>query len=198
MSNWLGRDVAWWWNYPCNDNDMDKLFMLDTYRNFDDEQHIDRNARWSPTAGREDAHQQSHAAGGGQQGGTLWRGRLWLEKTVRLRQRAVMDGIAPRRLWQPLAAGCRLLPNISTYDRSTTLADRIRAYKGQAHVQNIAPRPCWRNLPAWVPPTDSLRTMALSTSESDRLLWHDIQPFVDKLGDYVPLCRTNGRRAVGR
>ena len=30
VSGWLGREVAWWWNYPCNDNDMDKLFMLDT------------------------------------------------------------------------------------------------------------------------------------------------------------------------
>ena len=48
VSSWLGRDVAWWWNYPCNDNDMDKLFMLDTYRNFDDEAHIDRNATLDP------------------------------------------------------------------------------------------------------------------------------------------------------
>ena len=48
VSGWLGREVAWWWNYPCNDNDMDKLFMLDTYRNFADEAHIDRNATLQP------------------------------------------------------------------------------------------------------------------------------------------------------
>lgn len=45
VSSWLGRDVAWWWNYPCNDNDMNKIFPLDMYRNFDDEKWIDRNAR---------------------------------------------------------------------------------------------------------------------------------------------------------
>ena len=30
----LGRDVAWWWNYPCNDNADGQLFTLDTYANF--------------------------------------------------------------------------------------------------------------------------------------------------------------------
>ena len=48
VSSWLGRDVAWWWNYPCNDNDMNKIFPLDTYRNFDDEAHIDRHATLVP------------------------------------------------------------------------------------------------------------------------------------------------------
>lgn len=30
----LGSDVAWWWNYPCNDNADGQLFPLDTYANF--------------------------------------------------------------------------------------------------------------------------------------------------------------------
>ncbi len=40
----LGRDVAWWWNYPCNDNDHTKLFPMDMYNNFKDESHINSNA----------------------------------------------------------------------------------------------------------------------------------------------------------
>lgn len=40
----LGRNVAWWWNYPCNDNDMTKLFVCDTYNNFADEKWIDGKA----------------------------------------------------------------------------------------------------------------------------------------------------------
>ncbi len=39
--NWLGRNVSWWWNYPCNDEDHTKLFVMDTYTNFRDETHID-------------------------------------------------------------------------------------------------------------------------------------------------------------
>ncbi len=36
----LGRDTSWWWNYPCNDNDVTKLFPMDMYDNFRDERHI--------------------------------------------------------------------------------------------------------------------------------------------------------------
>ena len=32
----LGRDVAWWWNYPCNDNADAQLFPMDMYTNFQD------------------------------------------------------------------------------------------------------------------------------------------------------------------
>jgi hyaluronoglucosaminidase len=40
VKNWLGREVSWWWNYPCNDQDPTKLFVMDTYTNFRDETHI--------------------------------------------------------------------------------------------------------------------------------------------------------------
>lgn len=40
VEKWLGRKVSWWWNYPCNDQDMTKIFTSDTYTNFRDETHI--------------------------------------------------------------------------------------------------------------------------------------------------------------
>ncbi|MBR5117752.1 MAG: beta-N-acetylglucosaminidase domain-containing protein [Muribaculaceae bacterium] len=45
VKNWLGREVSWWWNYPCNDQDPTKLFVMDTYSNFRDETHIDNLSR---------------------------------------------------------------------------------------------------------------------------------------------------------
>ncbi len=44
VSSWLGRDLSWWWNYPCNDQDPTKLFVMDTYSNFRDETHINNLA----------------------------------------------------------------------------------------------------------------------------------------------------------
>ena len=32
----LGRSVAWWWNYPCNDNADAQIYPMDTYSNFYD------------------------------------------------------------------------------------------------------------------------------------------------------------------
>lgn len=51
VSKWLGREVGWWWNYPCNDNDMDKLFVSGMYDNFRDEKHIDNNATMPDSLG---------------------------------------------------------------------------------------------------------------------------------------------------
>ena len=45
VSSWLGRDLSWWWNYPCNDQDPTKLFVMDTYSNFRDETHINNLSR---------------------------------------------------------------------------------------------------------------------------------------------------------
>ena len=32
----LGRKVAWWWNYPCNDNADGRIYPMDMYSNFRD------------------------------------------------------------------------------------------------------------------------------------------------------------------
>ena len=49
VREWLGHDTSWWWNYPCNDNDVTKLFTMDTYANFHDEKHITTLARLEPS-----------------------------------------------------------------------------------------------------------------------------------------------------
>lgn len=43
--SFLGRNVAWWWNYPCNDNADDNLFPMDMYTNFSDMPSIDGSSR---------------------------------------------------------------------------------------------------------------------------------------------------------
>lgn len=45
LNEYLGREVSWWWNYPCNDVDVTKIFLADTYSNFSDETHIDAKER---------------------------------------------------------------------------------------------------------------------------------------------------------
>lgn len=44
LDEYIGRDLSWWWNYPCNDVDVTKIFIADTYTNFADETHIDSSA----------------------------------------------------------------------------------------------------------------------------------------------------------
>lgn len=49
VAKWLGNEPSWWWNYPCNDNDVTKLFPMDIYANFRDEKHIANMARLEPS-----------------------------------------------------------------------------------------------------------------------------------------------------
>lgn len=45
MHNELGRDMAWWWNYPCNDNADGQIYTMDMYSNFYDLPAVDGNSR---------------------------------------------------------------------------------------------------------------------------------------------------------
>lgn len=185
VSGWLGRDVAWWWNYPCNDNDMDKLFMLDTYRNFDDEAHIDRNATLDPDLRgvntlicnpmQQPAASKVALFSAGDYG---WnRAAFDNERSWTAAVRALFG-----KHWHQ---AMRVLPNLSTYDRSTRLSDRIRAYKMNPTCKK-ATEALLKELHGISRAADSLAVMAQSDSEADRLLWNDIKPFVLKVND---MCR---------
>ena len=185
VSGWLGREVAWWWNYPCNDNDMDKLFMLDTYRNFADEAHIDRNATLQPDLRGvktliSNPMQQGMASkvalfGVGDYG---WNRKAFdNERSWVASLRAVFGSRWPQAF--------RLMANISTYDQSTRLSDCIRAYKSNPTCRRNA-EALLQELGSLASAADSLATMGQSAAEADRLLWNDIKPFVCKMGD---MCR---------
>lgn len=45
MHTELGRPVAWWWNYPCNDNADEQIYTSDLYTNFMEMRAVDNNAR---------------------------------------------------------------------------------------------------------------------------------------------------------
>lgn len=45
MHTELGRPVAWWWNYPCNDNADEQIYTSDMYTNFMEMRAVDNNAR---------------------------------------------------------------------------------------------------------------------------------------------------------
>lgn len=45
MHTELGRPVAWWWNYPCNDNADEQIYTSDMYTNFMQMRAVDNNAR---------------------------------------------------------------------------------------------------------------------------------------------------------
>lgn len=51
-ANQLGREVAWWWNYPCNDNADGQIYPSDMYYNFFEMPSVNNNATLPATLNR--------------------------------------------------------------------------------------------------------------------------------------------------
>lgn len=187
VSSWLGRDVAWWWNYPCNDNDMNKIFPLDMYRNFDDEAHINRNATLEPDL----KGVQTLISNPMQQGEVskialfsigdyAWNMKgfdndaSWMASL-----NAVFGKLAPNAF--------RLLPYLRYYDTNSHLADLIRAYKaapGDAHAKKAL----LDELNAIAADANAVAALGTSANPSDKLLWTELRPFVEKVADMSSLA----------
>lgn len=185
VSSWLGREVAWWWNYPCNDNDMDKLFLLDTYRNFSDEAHIDRNATLEKNLMGvktliSNPMQQGEASKIAlfSVGDYAWNRASFDNEQSWM---ASLGSVFGKHWHQAF----KLMPYISTYDQSTTLADLIRQYKMQPKCKKRA-EALKSELLSVAAMADSIAVLGQSANGSDQLLWQELQPFAEKVAD---MCR---------
>lgn len=181
VSNWLGRDVAWWWNYPCNDNDMTKLFPMDIYTNFRDEKHIANDARLEPSL---------------KGTATLIANPMQQGETSKIALFSVGDyawnnaAFDYMRSWEsslPAVVGKkraealkRVLPYLRYYDEDTLTA-LVEDYKQSVAAGTPRPDALIEEL------SDVLRAccivdgLAVSASESDRLFYEDMRPWMDKL-----------------
>ena len=189
VSSWLGRDVAWWWNYPCNDNDMNKIFPLDTYRNFDDEAHIDRNATLDPNL-----KGVNTLISNPMQQGEVSKIALYSIADYAW-HRAAFDNDASwmaslKAIFGKHADNAfRILPLTRHYDTNTPLADRIRLWKANPNDQR-ATQALLDELRSLQADAKALSAMATSDNVSDRLLWHELQPYVEKVADMCGIAHT--------
>lgn len=181
VSQWLGRDVAWWWNYPCNDNDMTKLFMMDTYSNFHDEKHISNKARMENRLNGArtliaNPMQQGEASKIAlfSVGDYAWNNMAFdNEKSWLAAIKAVVGADKAGDLF-------KVLPYLRYYDE-TTLLPLVESYK--TSVENGSPNPTAliNELSTTLEACRSLKELDGSTIESKRLFYEDIRPWVNKL-----------------
>jgi len=180
VKSWLGRDVAWWWNYPCNDNDVTKLFMSDTYTNFSDEAHIDHHARLSPDMRGVktlilNPMQQGEASKPALFGAAdySWNmARFDNTKAWEASIQAIFRS-AYAEAFKSIAA------NLRYYDEDAPLSTAIRVWRSDmSHPETLLAQ-----LSSIHQSAEALCRLAVSPRESDRLLWNDIHCWVTKLRD---------------
>ena len=181
VKSWLGREVSWWWNYPCNDQDPTKLFVMDTYSNFRDETHIDN---------------LSHIEKGLKGLNTLIINPMQQGELSKVALFSVADytwnnaAFDNYESWEaaiPAVVGKerakafkKLAPYLRYYDNDA-LAYKINNY--QASVKRGSPRP--NSLLAELREVNDacqvIKAMKSSINESDRLLYNDVRPWLLKL-----------------
>ena len=180
-NSWLGRETAWWWNYPCNDNDVTKLFPMDTYTNFADEKHIDGRARMEATL----TGTGTLIANPMQQGEASKIALFsiadyaWNHKSFDNQQSwlASLPAVVGK---ENAAALQRVVPYLRYYDKDA-LSALVDAYKQSVEQGTPHPEPLLKEIREVKAACRQLDKLARPSNESYSLFYEDIRPWVAKL-----------------
>ena len=180
VRDFLGRGTSWWWNYPCNDNDMTKLFPMDIYSNFKDERHIDNLARLENLDGA-----TTLIINPMQQGEiskiTLFSVADYAWNNSAFDNQRSWEAALPAVIGKDKAQALRYLAPYLRYFDADALGYDVREYK--ASVERGHPRPGTIIFKLLGVRKTCSQLMALKDSEdiSDRLFYSDIRPWLLKL-----------------
>jgi len=177
----LGRDTSWWWNYPCNDNDVTKLFMMDMYANFRDERHIG-NLETLPA---DLTGLNSLIINPMQQGEAskiaLFSMADYAWNHAGFDNSQSWEAALPAVVGEEMAPVLRrLIPYLRYFDRDA-MQYQVNNYKEAAERGNASP---WGLVNTFKRVHDDCQTLAKlanSSRQSDRLLYEDLRPWVQKL-----------------
>ncbi|MBR6283065.1 MAG: beta-N-acetylglucosaminidase domain-containing protein [Muribaculaceae bacterium] len=182
VGGWLQREPGWWWNYPCNDQDPTKLFIMDTYTNFRDETHIlslDRLER--------ELHGTHTVVVNPMQQGELSKVALFSVADYTWNNRAFNNEPS----WEaalPAVAGryaeaLRCVAPLLRYYDGDALDYHIVRYKHSVERGTPTPGALIALLTEAHNACRQLEELRLSPSESDRLLYDDLRPWLLRLRD---------------
>lgn len=183
LHDYLGREVSWWWNYPCNDNDVTKIFPADTYANFADEKHINAAERM------EKGLSLKTIIINPMQQGELSKISLFSVADYTWNMNAFDNmeswyAALPAILGKDCAPSFQaLVPYLRYYDAETPLAKLIASFKEeyQKNRSGASAKALLEELARMGAACDVVAKLSESPSESDRLFYADLRPFLVKL-----------------
>ena len=180
VRDFLGRSTGWWWNYPCNDNDMTKLFPMDIYTNFRDERHIDKLARLEPLK-----DEKTLVINPMQQGEvskiTLFSVADYSWNNAAFNNEQSFAAAIPAVFGRDRAeAYATLAPYLRYFDEEALSID-VRNYRASVREGHPRPAALVGKLSGVIAACGEIKALETSSCESDRLMWEDIRPYVLKL-----------------
>ncbi len=184
VRDFLGRPTGWWWNYPCNDNDMTKIFPMDIYSNFRDERHIDNMARLEPLK-----DERTLIINPMQQGEiskiTLFSVADYSWNNAAFNNDLSWSASLSAVVGKDRQAALRLLaPHLRHFDADGLKLD-VTYYKESVREGHPRPAGLISKFHAIHDACQTLASLKDSAQESDRLFYNDIRPWLLKLDAMV-------------
>lgn len=181
----LGRDVAWWWNYPCNDNADGQLYTMDMYSNFYDMPAVNSNA----------VLPASLQGGLGIVSNPMQEGEVskiplfsvadyaWNNSTFHYSNswKAACEAVVGKEY----AAAFQLLAQYLRYNDPSELNALIANYKTSLRVGNPNPTKLREEMASLKAACEQLAAFEHSESVSKTLLYQDLKPWLLKLQQMV-------------
>lgn len=166
----LGRDVAWWWNYPCNDNADSQIYPMDMYQNFND----------MPAVGNNSTLPKEMGAGIGIVSNPMQQGEVAKIPLFSVADYAWNNsGFDNKKSWA--AAFPFILADPDKAQALKTLAPHLTKNDPSGKFPASSDAKTTNNINELLDAIATVRTFADSEVESERLLWLDLQPWVLKL-----------------
>lgn len=181
----LGRDVAWWWNYPCNDNADGQLYTMDMYSNFYDMPSVNSNAML-PAALLDGLGIVSNPM----QEGELSKVPLfsvadyaWNNSTFRNIDswNAACEAVVGKEA----APAYKLLAKYLRYNDPAELNSIINSYKTSLRLGSPNPTKLREEISAIAAACNEMVVFEHSERLSDRLFYNDLKPWLLKLQQMV-------------
>ena len=181
VQQWLGHDTSWWWNYPCNDNDVTKLFTMDTYANFHDEQHINTLARLEPELQGTPTLIINPMQQGEISKIALFSVADYAWNNAGFNNHRSWEAALPAVVGEEKAAALRILAPYLRYFDADALAYEVRNYRRSVADGHPRPGAVIGLLRRVLTACQTLETLSSSDKESDRLFYEDLRPWLLKL-----------------
>ena len=181
VHEWLGRNTSWWWNYPCNDNDVTKLFPMDTYANFRDERHINNLSRIEPHLQGADAVIINPMQQGEVSKIALFSVADYTWNTAAFSARRSWEASIPAAVGREYADAFRFLAPYLRYFDADALAYEVSNYQASVAQGNPRPAALLGLLRRVQTACTQLEQMHASSDVSHRLFYEDIRPWLSKL-----------------
>lgn len=188
VQNQFGRQVIWWWNYPCNDNGTgpSEIYPLDMKSNFVDMPNVGGGSLPSEiTASKQGIICNPMAQGEVSKTAVFSAGDFgWNNKAFDNMNswEASIKSLFPGNE-QATAAYRFLAPYLSKNDPASlnTLISNYKTQKNPADLISL--------MDNIVKQCDVLSSMETSTKDNERLMWNDIKPWVRRLHDMAQLTK---------